>query len=221
ALNSASSQGMHNATLESRFAEWFDQQVGLQSNGLYRGAVYPMVLKSRFSHQFFESRSWSLGTIAVNANVYYNVPLILDLEQGLIIVKHPDLSRRDGIVLDQSKVSWFSLRDHTFSKLKVQNQTGFFDVLFQGSHFDFVVKRRKQMRAEVGGISYTPVNSYGLYHEGKLITLKSKKDLDAITGDSKTWSKEITRSAGKKFKLNDETALLAFLKELDERLENE
>lgn len=198
---------------EVKLTKWFDQKVGIEQTPLYYGPIYLMVSKSRYTHQFFETKLWQPGHVRLGEHTFYDILMVFDVEQELLVLKHPDLTRRDGVALDMQRVHSFEIGGHYFSRIAGNN--GFYDVLLQGTYFNLVCRRRKVEQAEASGTVLKTRDVYYILHGGQLIRLANKKSLELVHPESKRLSKEITKAHRVKFKVTDEEQLIQFLKHFD------
>ncbi len=203
-----------------RFSKWVDYEIGIENNGLYQGPIYLMISPSRYTHQFFNSKIWQNGNICIRDQWYFDVPMVFDVEKEILVIRHPDISRRDGIAMDMRTVSFFEFANHSFRKLDATNSRGFYDILYDGEKIGLVCKRKKTTVAKDGGILYKVRDSYFLRFQGRLIALTNRKSLLEIDTRSKNISREISKTHNVKLKLSKEGEMVEFISYYDKRLAN-
>lgn len=117
---------------------WFDRKVGLENSGVLNGQRYKVEFRGETSDPFFGS-GLTNGSVTYKKQRYH-APLLYDIFQDQLVIKHINLSGAVWFVqLDKSVVSDFVLGQHRF-----KNYNGvYYDVLFEGSEFSLVCKRAK------------------------------------------------------------------------------
>lgn len=198
-----------------KLTKWFDRQIGIENNGLYVGPIYLMTSSSRFTHQFFPTKFWQDGTVQVEDQAYYDVSMVFDVEKELLIIRHPDISRRDGISIDMNKVVSFKIDDRLFKRYNTGE--GLYELLYAGNNLDFIVKRKKVEKAREEGTEHEVKDAYYLYVADEIIPLK-KNTLSMLHPNAKEISKKITKVHKVKLKLDDEEKSLAFLTFFDKEI---
>ncbi len=218
-LGHSQSANWRNDSTFIKLTKWHDQEVGAENSGLYEGLLYPMVSKSRDTHQFFGRRGWSKGSILLKGSWYFDIDLALDIATQSLVLKHPNLGRRDGISMLMENVQEFTIAGHRFVHLP---DKGLYDLLMEGNTFQLLSTRRKTERAEGGGVVYKEENKYFLQDAstGNILPLRGKKDLLVYHPEAAEISKQISRQQGLKLKMRDEQKLVAFTKAFDEEISN-
>lgn len=201
-----------------RFSQQYDTHVGIENNQLYHGSIYQMVLKSRVTHQFFQSKVWEAGDIRIGENLYYHIPMVFDLEKELVVLKHPDLSRSDGVSLDMSDVNLIKLHNHLFRRVEATGATGLYDILHEGEHFDLVCKRSKIGELKKYGLEFRTKASYYLIYNQRLMEISSRQSLFRIFPQGKEIAHTIKKTHGVKFKKQRENELVEFMRLFDARI---
>ncbi len=201
-----------------RLHEWVEKTAGIENTGLYQGPLYLMVSRSRYTHPFFETKLWQQGNVNIRDDYYFNVWMIYDIHSEQLIVKHPDPSRRDGIQLEMSQVVSFNLGGHHFKKLPELDDQVFYNILFEGSHFSLVARRRKKEELDTQGSHFVDDSQKFLYFNSVLTPFRKKKDLEKIHPESKQLLLEIARESDSKWKMKDEVTMVEQLKRFDAKL---
>ena len=201
-----------------KLTKWYQGKVGEEDASLYTGSLYPMISKSRYTHQFFEARSWGSGDLKLKGTWHFDVPMAFDLSNQQLIIKHPDLGRRDGIALNMGNVDEFILHDHHFMRL---DNDQVFDLLHEGKSVSLLAYRTKDEKPKDGGTVYDQDDSYYTWNNsnGELKQLRGKGDLESLTSkDIKILSKELKKTKKAKLQLSNEEATVNFMKYFDEAI---
>ena len=196
-----------------KLTQWHDSIVTLNNSGLYEGELYSTVSRSRYSHQFFNSRNWNEGKLLFRNSWYFDVPMVFDALSQKLILKHPDLSRRDGIAPPMEEISEFHIDGHQFI---IMSGMGVYDLLYDGQNLSLMCERRKEEKTEDGGTVYEEDDGYFLYDKtsSTLEKFKSKKDLARFSENSKKLVKDL-KQKGARIKMSDETVLIHFVQNFD------
>lgn len=200
-----------------RLTHWVDQETGIENNGLFVGLLYPMVSKSRLTHQFFEEKGWTKGYVAFNSNWYFDVSMVFDIENEQLVIKHPDLGRRDGLAIDMNKVEQFSIHNHHFVQSKDEEKQ-FYDLLYKGENISLLGKHTKKLKIDKGLPNYSATSNYYLVKKddsSTLIRFSNKGKIDQVVLNGKELTKKIKKNHRVKPKLSDEKQLVKFVKLLD------
>ncbi|GEM_PF-5823229 len=201
------------------FSTWFDNHIGGEQNRLYSGVIYIMRSASRTTHQFYQTNTWRSGDISFSDNrTYYDIPLVFDIEKELIVVKHPQFGRRDGIQLLMNDIVFFSVEDHFFRKEEVDGRKGFYEILLEGTHFDLLAKRRKELKVESARAVYKEYTEYLLQNPDTIVLCKNKKSLDILMKESKVVTNKIEKEYKVRFSRTKEVKLIDYLRRFDEEM---
>ena len=196
-----------------KLTQWHDSLANMDNTGLYEGELYPTVSRSRYSHQFFNSRNWFTGKLIFKGSWYFEVPMVFDAVSQRLILKHPDLARRDGIALPMEFISEFHLHDHQFVTI---DDLGAYDLLYDGTVISLLCERKKEEKTEDGGTVYEEDDGYFLYDKtsATLGKFKGKKDLDRFSENSKGLTQGL-KQKGIKLKMSDENSMIRFIQNFD------
>ena len=144
--------------------------------------------------------------------------MAFDLLNQQLVVKHPDLGRRDGIALNMNSVDEFMLHDHQF--LNWENNK-VYDLLHEGEIVSLLAFRTKDEKPKDGGTVYDEDIKYFTLDasSNEIRPLKGKADLEMFTTrDLKTLLKELKKTKKAKLQLSNEAATVNFMKHFDEAI---
>lgn len=206
------------AISQVEFSDWYDKAIGLEASELMYAPVVKMSRKSFSTHRFFADKTWLEGSIAYNGQSYHSVPILFDIEQQQVILKHPQEFRSDGILVDMSKLERFEVSGHHFERVPVSGDARFYDILYAGESVTFVSRRNKISKTETNEVVYQDNSTFYLVGEEKLIPVKRTSHVIKAYPEYKNIIKEITSSANLKVKLSDEQLTVDFMQALDERM---
>lgn len=200
------------------FTKWFEEQTNNAKSRIYTGDTYPLLVTSRFGHQFFESRQWQNGTVCFGDQWYYDLPLLFDLRNEIVVTQQGGgIGTSGGIILENQMISYFKIEDTSFIPLLLEGKRHFFEVVFKGENIDLLAKRQKFQRLKSDGYHFEESVKYYLLVETELIPLINKKSLRQVTPDAKSIAKEITAHEAK-FNLRKRDLLTEFVRRFDERV---
>jgi hypothetical protein len=168
---------------------------------LYNSVEYvPFPFLFTGSHPFYQTPVFKTGSLSFNNIVYYNVPLMYDVIQQLLIV-----GQSEGFIkiqLDGELVNWFTLSGQYFTKLGKDSTAdgfpgpGFYAVLYSGKSV-LLKKESKNIleNVNVEGIERTAVgsNSYYLFKNNRYYHIKNKKSLLKVLTDRKKEIRQFMR----------------------------
>ena len=114
-------------TGQERMDDAFDQisalyfdSLGIDKTPIYVGEIDPLIARSRTSHPYYKSRSWLEGSIYFDHSLYQNISFIYDLFDQRLLLRQADPSKRGGLVVNLSKVTWYVIaNDHLQGDLRV------------------------------------------------------------------------------------------------------
>lgn len=201
-----------------RLYEWVEKTAGIENTGLYQGPLYLMVSRSRYTHPFFETKLWQQGNVKIGDDYYFNVSMIYDIHSEQLVLKHPDPSRRDGIRIEVSHLVAFDLGKHHFKKLPEVGDQVLYNILFEGTHFSLVARRRKVEELDTQGSHFVQKDQRFLYFNSVLIPFRKKKDLEKVHPDSKQLLLDIAKASNTKWKMKDEGTMVEQLTLFDAKL---
>ena len=194
------------------FASWFDSQMtGLSP--IYYGESYPLVMRARFGHQFYDSRQWKNGTISIDDQYYFDLPLLFDIEDQQLVLRNPDPTLQAAIKLDMDRLAQFTLDSTRFIRLQSGKRNVFYEVIVDGFSLDLLATNMKELQLKSDGYYYEYSKKYFLHYNHRLIPLRTKAALKELPQDVYAATKNVK---GARLKLRKEESLIAYFKELDE-----
>jgi len=200
---------------ELEFGTWYDSLMGWQRTELTYGPIYLTAIRGNTTHQYFKARNWRKGSIIYNKQRYDQIDLLYDLQQQQLVVKHPDLSRTDGLALDMNLLDEFVLDEHQFKKYADGSSIHFHDIIYEGPFFTFTAKRRKLETAQKGGVELREVSEYYLIQDGFLYAIKGTASIQKRYPELKKSIQQL-RLQGYRVNLRNEESTLTFLKKVEE-----
>ena len=199
------------------FTNWFEEKTNRTKSRIFSGDSYPQQAASRFGHQFFESRQWRNGTVCLGDQWYYDLPLLFDLQNELVVTRQTGIGIGNGIIIENQLISYFKIEDTPFIPLQYDGKKHFFEVILDGENIDLLARHQKFQRLKSDGYHFEESVKYFLLSESELIPLTNKKSLQQVTPEAKSIANEIkTREA--KFNLRKRDLLIEFVRRFDERL---
>jgi len=160
------------------------------------------------------SVSFVEGWVSYDGRKYSSLALLFDIVRDQLVVLSPD--HKTPIVIHNEFVDSFSLLGHTFISLKEDHSqnlynTGFYDLLFNGRHVQFLERRSKVLNPRIVSntmITSFPVKNRFYIHKNSLYYLVSnKKDVFRVYSDRMKDLKKLMRQNHIKLKRkNFETA---------------
>jgi hypothetical protein len=167
---------------------WFDKIVGPENSGLLNGREYFISFPGATSHPFFGSREVTNERLVFHSQLYLNVPLLYDIFNDEIILRHRDKRNQFTMVLlEKDRVESFTLYGHFFKRIELKGASephlarGFFDALFEGREISLVAKRRKTSYANVGKRDYREDSRYFFLKGTRWKELSGKKSFYALS----------------------------------------
>jgi hypothetical protein len=149
--------------------DWFDKITGIENSGIINGPEYRMNMLGASSNPFLEARAID-GLIRYNDQVFH-VPLLYDIYQDVIIVKH--LSRSGAVWLirpDKTLVQEFVISNRLFRNF----DRGFHQVLFENTNFSLVSKRSMITQVKKGVLNYIEADRFFILQNGRWKSVWSK-----------------------------------------------
>jgi len=173
---------------------------------LYNGSDYVYYIPKNEEHPYFLSDDWSNGSIVYWEEQYENVSLLYDLTTDHVIIEH---NRGNPIKLQSEKVKSFTLADHTFVRLRRDENNkiseGFYDRLYNGKTKVFG-RYGKTYEETLDSRTITPrfdeSYRYFVVKDGVFHSVKTKKSLLGVFGDQKQEIKAFFRKNHIRLKYN-------------------
>lgn len=129
---------------------WFDNILGPTNSGIFKGVLYVNEYKTiNEKHQFFESSAFRLGSVIINDQCYFDVPLKYDVYLDNLLAQNQELANRPVIVFDRASIVKFTIDGHTFELVKVtmamNEPPGFFEVILKNDFLTFYKKHTRKV----------------------------------------------------------------------------
>ncbi len=213
-------KGQDVQTIQSNFQKWHDQKVGFSASLIVNGPIYSMRSPSITTHQFYASNRWVQSRLTYDGEEYFDIYLVFDIFQDKLVMKHPLLGRRDGVLLDLDKVEQFEMHGHSFYR---DDSSGIvYDLLMSGTNFDLIARHTKKLTTEATGSTFHVNNYYfiRLLNTDKLIPIRSKAVLKELFPDRyKEVHKTLKQEKKLKFSISNENTLQKYMEGFDEVLD--
>lgn len=205
-------------SLQNVFGIWYDSTVGEETNRLMYNSIYLTALRGTTTHQYFDQRVWQKGNVTIAGQRYDEIPMLFDIEKEQLVVKHPDAYRFDGVAIKMDDLESFTLGKHQFRKLGFASNDGFFEVLYDGSNFLLVAKKKKRSSSQKVGVEFTETTSYFLVDSNRLVPLKGIKSLKNLYPDFINDIQYVKKEKKIKLRIRKETSIVRFIESLDEQV---
>jgi hypothetical protein len=163
---------------------WFDETIGVVNSGIFNGREYFIPMQGSKTHPFFGSRELTYEQITVEGQRYGNIPLMYDLFNDVLIMRHKD---KNGIFvliqLEIKNVDSFTLYGHTFRRISTKDERGniqssqLFDILVEGQTVNLVAKRKKETYLLDAKPEYREEDSFYFFINEQLIPIIRSKDI--------------------------------------------
>lgn len=187
----------------------YKQFIGNESE-LYNGTNYLFYNNNiQDGIPYFESKNFNIGYIVYNGILYENIQLLYDIVKEEVITYVPNTGFAFRLFND--KISSFGLLNHNFIRFVKDSteklmKTGFYDVLYSGTHNTLYVKHIKNIGEDLssGKLRNFIIESRAYYlKKNELIYhIKNKKDVLKILSEKKTEIKQFIRKNDLKLKKN-------------------
>lgn len=162
---------------------WFDSLVGRSNSSLINGPEYIVDYIGRTSHPFFISKNWQKGDIFYQGNLYREVPLLYDIYQDILLLKHLDKDLLPVFLRVQTdRVDYFKVHDHLFMWFALPDSSGmdlnpgFYDLIYEGQSHLLLARRIKRDFIERSRREFEEAHKFYLISQGHFIPVKTKKD---------------------------------------------
>lgn len=202
--------------------QFYHESIGLQAE-LYNGPQYEPHPGYNEGHPYFNTTSFSIGSVGYNGLVYQEVPILYDLVRNELVVRHP---YGDAFSAIKEKVDSFSFSGHSFIKLIIDStntnlsENNFYEKLFSGRIL-LLANNRKYVQEQSGATTierkiYEKVQYY-LLKDGKIYPVKNKKSLLALLKDKRNELQQYIKKNNLQFRNNmkaDMSQLVAYYDQL-------
>ncbi len=186
-----------------------------ENSSLYKGKVYVGVKKVIKGHQFFETSDWIYGSVVYQGNLYKNVPLLYDLLQDELLIRHPNGFLR--IQVQKRELNSFTILKKTFVNFLTSDTadlmapSGIVERIYEGDISVFV-KRQKRVDERIREMTvereFEQENNFYLLKDGLFYSVKRKSHVFKVLQDRKKIIRKELRKNGIVFRKNPEYALV-------------
>lgn len=180
------------------YYNWFDTTIGKTNTSLFQGMeyveAYPM---TENKHRFFKDFEFIAGSINFDGEDYYDVFYKYDVFGDQIILKASDLTGASAIILAKEKIKTFTVDNHFFSNLEVNNpkiNAGFYEILEHNDFFTIYKKYKKKVSKKLDKVyayySFTDKYDFFVFYKNDYYTIKSPKNLSSVFKPQKDFIKK-------------------------------
>jgi hypothetical protein len=211
---------------ESKAYYWFDNIIGQNNSGLYKGIEYREEYRffSDAYHKFYLENKFYLGNILYDGELYSGVEMKYDLYEDNIIIKVIGESKYLFISLIPELIEEFSIKKHKF--IRITNNTaglenGFFELIYKSKEttcLKKIVKKAYKVYEE-SALSYKFLskNYYTVLKNENNFEISSKSSIIKIFPTKKKLINSFFKNNKNLYKNYRDV----FLKQLLEKLEND
>ena len=183
-------------------------------------SIYLTALRGTTTHQYFDQRVWQYVYVQIAGQRYDQVPMLFDIEQEQLVIKHPDAARFDGIAINMEILETFAFGGHQFRKLDLSNGNGFFEVLYEGKKILLVAQRKKRSTSQKIGVEFDETTSYFFVDEDRLVAMKGLKSLKDLYPDFIDDIQYVKKEKKSRLRIRKEASIIRFVELLDEKMED-
>src|SRR5436190_5048316 len=189
---------------------WFDNQVGFENSGLLNGHEYLFAFRGANSHPFFFAEGVSKGFVNYNGQWYRDIFLMYDLFSNQLILRHQTNEGQTKLMcFDAKELKSFSLFGHNFTKINDH----FYDVLFAGKDWNFLVERKKITQVITGRVEFEEQKAFYIQDQNGIKEYRGKESLQIMCPDPREFQNYLKQSKiklGRK-KEDDLVAVCSFI----------
>lgn len=198
------------------FAHWVDSSISSGTKPYENGITYPLIIKAKYGHQFYEERKWQAGSIHFQDDTYDSLELMYDLITQEIVVKTAHRGT-DGILLDNERLDAFQIGNDQFIALQEKGKNRYYQQLVDGRHFDLLSTHSKVLVLKPDGYKVEYNRQYFIYKDEKLNPLKTRSGIKVI--DPKALEKcKALKSQNARWSMRKQEKLVNLLLLLDHAL---
>jgi hypothetical protein len=155
---------------------------------------------------FFNTKKPTYGSVVYQGYYYDSLLLTYDVIQDNLILSYNNLGQFFTVVLNSDKIDSFGLHEHVFDHIKDAtpglNNSGFYDVLYDGTS-RILVKRRKSTRpANTKGylFEYIDADRYFVLKNDRYHSVASKAGIYRLFNENKKAIKREMRKVNYTYK---------------------
>lgn len=180
---------------ETKFYNWFDENLGSENSLLFNGTRPAENTKSKNgSHKYYLSSAYIPGNIVYRGQPFFNIPIKYDINEDEIIINLTSGTKSSVIKLIKANVQRFTLQNKQFIQLADGDQklivNGFYEVLFESPVLSLYKKHHKTKKERIVQkevyTDFKEEDVYLLQRLGKYQTISNKNDLIKIMPERKS-----------------------------------
>lgn len=186
------------------------------SSALYNGREYvEYAANLKKGSPYFQSTSFTKGSIVYDDILYENVPLLYDMVLNRVVISDPANNFR--ITLAGEKISQFTILGHRFTRITEDTitgrpviRTGFYDVLYKGN-ISILEKTEKSIQENPGTLEnyIQEKNTFYLERKNMYYTINSESAILDVLKDRKKELKQFISANKLKFGSDNKAQSLA------------
>ncbi|UZO79783.1 hypothetical protein NBT05_12575 [Aquimarina sp. ERC-38] len=164
-----------------------DEVVGVENTNLYKGVYYiQKYVMQEDNHAFFKSYDFFDGSVTYGGQKYYHQQMKYNIVEGQLVISLKTSSGRNILVLNENRISKFTLGPYRFKKLDntnlpINTTKGIFEVLLENKHFSFYKSYKKTVFRKIENksafIKFREKTKFMLEHNGMYYEIKSRKNI--------------------------------------------
>ena len=193
---------------------------------LKNGRVYTYKFTRAKGHPFFGTKKWSDGRLILKKNVYYNIPLMFDLDiNGPICLIKTENNEEHIIIPNKYNVKSFNIDQHCFlncCSLPFLPQDGFYEVVHDGKNLKVYIKWSKQYEnhsvGKYSGYFNKQRPTFYVLLKGKVYKIKSEKNLYELFNHQKKTIKSFIKKHKIKLNSSEQVDVKEFFKYLETQI---
>ncbi len=135
---------------QEKHYNFFDDQVGIENTGLYRGIVYAEKYRTiNENTQFFQTRDFQKGSVCYDGQCYYDLDLRYDVYEDEVLLRLITKAGGGTLKLLKEHVERFQITDNKFIQIQPEeapllNNHGFYEVAYESAIFSLYTKYLKK-----------------------------------------------------------------------------
>jgi hypothetical protein len=134
-------------------------------------------------HRYFSEDKLYSGDISYNNQLYFNNKVKYDILKDEVIINPENQSEKILIILDKTKVDYFSIQNKKFIKIKLKEDepAEYIEESLNTKNFIFYIKHKKNFKEVIKDnnlySSYTSHNKYYIKTDNTIHEVRSKKSI--------------------------------------------
>lgn len=160
---------------------WYDSIAGLQNTSLILGKLATTDRKASRSHPYLYDYKWQSGDVVYQEQQFKNVRLLYNIEEDILITLGEGFSPYTQFIeLKSDGISNFRIRNSMYIWVNESiqgNNSGFYEVLFEGNQLDLIAKRTKTLNLSGTELIYDQKNQYFVHYNDEYFVIRNSGDL--------------------------------------------